>query len=720
MEQTHNVRADRAGDTPDGHARALEPDAVTADLAKRMAPFERSVHGVMFTTPDGRIAAANPAACQLLRWDEAEIQALGRAGLADPTDDRWGSAVATRSEQGSFRGRLRFVRGDGSTLTADVSSAIFLHEGQPWTYVLFDDASAVDAALEDAARQKAYADVVVQMLDSISDAYWAVDGDWNITFINREAERLLKVERADVLGRNLWDVFPTARGTVFQREYEHVIGTGRASTFEGYYLGTGLRCEVRAYPLDAGGVAVYFLDVGDRYAVAAERERLLEAEQSARAVAEAALAAAEQTRVQLAVRAAADDLTGLLNRSGLADALRDAVGAGDVRVCLLLADLDNFKLVNDTLGHVVGDRVLQVFADRLRMIAGPDALLARLGGDEFAVTLLGRAAEDSNAFAERILAIARHPVEVDGNSLIVTASIGLAATPSGGADIGRLLRDADAALYRAKGEGRDQSAWFDDALHARAVERVDLEQQLRAALTTDALTAHFQPGFDLRTGNAVDVETLARWTSPSRGSISPAVFVPVAEESGLVHALGDRILCLAVTQAARWRANDEVRVWVNVSPRQLAAAGLADRIESLLRDANLPAERLGIEVTESSLIDERRFADELRAIHNMGVGLAIDDFGTGYSSLARLASMPVDLLKIDRSFVSHDTSERGTSLLEGIVTLGHSLGARVTAEGVETKEQLQRVIDAGCDTAAGYLLQRPVEARDVVWTTLLT
>ncbi|WP_436968521.1 EAL domain-containing protein [Demequina muriae] len=249
---------------------------------------------------------------------------------------------------------------------------------------------------------------------------------------------------------------------------------------------------------------------------------------------------------------------------------------------------------------------------------------------------------------------------------------------------------------------------------------MDLEQQLRAALTTDALTAHFQPGFDLRTGNAVDVETLARWTSPSRGSISPAVFVPVAEESGLVHALGDRILCLAVTQAARWRANDEVRVWVNVSPRQLAAAGLADRIESLLRDANLPAERLGIEVTESSLIDERRFADELRAIHNMGVGLAIDDFGTGYSSLARLASMPVDLLKIDRSFVSHDTSERGTSLLEGIVTLGHSLGARVTAEGVETKEQLQRVIDAGCDTAAGYLLQRPVEARDVVWTTLLT
>ncbi|MFN3866012.1 MAG: putative bifunctional diguanylate cyclase/phosphodiesterase [Demequina sp.] len=680
-----------------------------------MAPFERSLQGVLLTRPDGRVAAVNQAACQMLHRTEAEMLALGRTGLADPTDERWGAAVANRAEHGSFRGRLRYSCGDGSTLTADVASATFLHDGHQWAYVFLEDASEVDAALAEAARQQVHADFVLRMLDSISDAYWAVDRDWNITFINRQAEKLLLVRREDVLGTYLWDAFPTARDTVFQEQYERVVRTGEAATFEGYYPGAALQCEVRAYPLDGGGLAVYFLDVGDRYAVAAERERLLGAEQSARATAEAALATAEHVRGQLLVKAAADDLTGLLNRSGLADAMREAIHAPDSRACLLLADLDNFKLINDTLGHVVGDRVLQLFADRLRLIAGPTAVLARLGGDEFAVALVDDTADDADAFAERILGMARLPLDVEGHSLRLTVSIGMAKTRNSDAGLGPLLRDADAALYRAKGEGRDQAAWFDDALHARTVERVLLEQHLRMALDSDALTARFQPAFDLRTGRTADVEVLVRWDSPVLGSISPAVFVPIAEDSGLIHALGDQMLRAGVTQAARWRAKNEVRVWVNVSPRQLAAVGLAGRIQALLADADLPPQHLGIEVTESSLINEPRFADELRAIHALGVGLAIDDFGTGYSSLSRLASMPVDLVKIDRSFISAAALARGNSLLMGMVTLAHSLGARVTAEGVETTDQLKRVIDAGFDSAAGYLLQRPALAQEVEW-----
>ncbi|MFW7415551.1 putative bifunctional diguanylate cyclase/phosphodiesterase [Demequina sp. SO4-18] len=720
MRQPDNLRAVAVGDMPTSDARGLDAASSPAALAQLMAPFGGSLHGVLLSHPDGRVVAANPAACRFLRRDSLEICALGRAGLADPTDERWGAAVAIRAEHGAFRGRLRFLRGDGSTFTADVSSALFLRGGQPWTYVLFDDASEVDAALEAAARQQAYADVVVEMLDSISDAYFSIDENWRITFFNREAESLLSVRREDVLGKDLWDTFPTARDTIFQHQYEHAIRTQESVTFEGYYPGTDLRCEVRAYPVKGGGLAVYFLDVGDRYSVLSERERILEAERSARAVAESALATAERARAELAARAATDDLTGLLNRAGLAKAMKQALQAPDVAVCLLLADLDNLKLVNDTLGHEVGDRVLQRFADDLREIAGPTAMLARLGSDEFAIAVLGDATQEVDALAERTLQMARRPVEVDGHSLLLTASIGLARMPKGDPDLGRLLRHADAARYRAKRDGRDQAAWFDDALHTQAVERVVLERELRTAIESRALTVHFQPEFDLRTGRAVDVEALARWTSPTRGPISPAVFVPIAEESGLIRALGDQILDVSATQAACWGAKENVRTWVNVSPRQLATMGLADRIEALLHRIDLAPQRLGIEVTESSLIEERRFADELRAIRRLGVGLAIDDFGTGYSSFSRLAGMPVDLVKIDRSFISSADSARGRSLLQGMVTLGHSLGARVTAEGVETREQLQRVIDAGFDSAAGYLLQRPVEPQDVVWSTDLS
>ncbi|MFW2512422.1 putative bifunctional diguanylate cyclase/phosphodiesterase [Demequina sp. SO4-13] len=716
MNSSSGARLTTPGDCADAAARK----ASATEAAARLAPFEHSTLGVLFTRPDGDIVAANPAACRLLQRDDAEIQALGRAGLADPTDDRWGAAVETRAQHGAFRGRLRLVRGDGSVFTADLASAIFLHDGEPWSYVLFEDASDVDAELQAASREREHAGFVMEMLDSISDAYFSVDTDWRITFFNRQAERLLGVDRADVLGEGLWESFPAARGTEFQHHYEHAVHTGQAVTFEGHYLGTDLRCEVRAYPLDGGGLAVYFLDVGDRYAVAAERERLLEAESSAREEAEAARAAAERARAELALRAASDDLTGLLNRSGLAEALRGELRVDSGRACLLLADLDNFKLVNDTLGHVAGDAVLRAFAERLRATAGPTALLARLGGDEFAIILPGDAAADAELIATRILDMARQPVEVDGNSLLVTASIGLATIPDGRADFGRLLRDADAALYRAKGGGRDRAAWFDDALHAQAVERVDLEQRLRTALASGGLSARYQAAFDLRTGRAVDVEALARWTDAERGPISPAAFIPVAEESGLIQVLGDSVLALAASQAARWASTQQVRVWVNVSPRQLGATGLADRIGAVLADLGLPPERFGVEITESSLVDEHRFVEELQAIHGMGVGLAVDDFGTGYSSLARLARMPVDLVKIDRGFVSGEASPRRESVLQGIVALGHALGARVTAEGVETPDELRRVIDSGCDTASGYLLQRPVEPEDVAWSADLS
>ncbi|MCU1431590.1 MAG: diguanylate cyclase/phosphodiesterase with and sensor(s), partial [Actinotalea sp.] len=259
------------------------------------------------------------------------------------------------------------------------------------------------------------------------------------------------------------------------------------------------------------------------------------------------------------------------------------------------------------------------------------------------------------------------------------------------------------------------AAWFDQRLHVQAVQRMQVEQELRAAVTGGQLLAHYQPAYDLLTGAAVHIEALARWQHPARGLIPPAAFIPVAEESGLITAVGEIVLATAAAQAHRWSDVPDLRVWVNVSPRQLAGASLTDLLARTLERSGIPAERLGIEVTESVMAERGRLRSELEAVHSLGVAIAIDDFGTGYSSLARLSAMPFDVIKIDRSFVAQLGTVTGDALVSAIVTLSHSIGAHVIAEGVETQAQLDQVAASGCDSAAGYFMARPGPADDVRW-----
>jgi diguanylate cyclase (GGDEF)-like protein/PAS domain S-box-containing protein len=677
----------------------LEPTPSTLRSSVYEALFIHGLDGVLITSADGRILGANARACELLGWTEPQLIELGRDGIVDGCDRRWREALETRAREGAFRGLFRLRRSDRSTFPAEVTTATLLDGDSPRSYVSFRDVSTAEAEAARAEATTRTAAEVIDNLESISDMYIGVDADWRVTYINAQAEARLGVSRDDVVGEDLWAQFPGLLGSEFEKTYRYVARTGQTATLEARYDEADLWCEARVYPLGRGGIAIYFRDVSERRAMEQERERLLTAERAARA-------AAERAQRDLAHRATHDELTGLLSRAGMLQEVdRVLAGQPEARLTVAFIDLDRFKLVNDSLGHGVGDRLLSEFARRLAALAGPADPVARFGGDEFVVVLVNRSAEEARRFAQKVIEASREPVEV-GARLLVTVSVGL-ATATGSADLHILLREADAALYRAKDTGRERAVWFDEQMHVESVRRVGIESDLRHAPDRDELFVDYQPAFDLRVERICHVEALVRWRHPARGLVSPQEFIPVAEETGLIHRIGELVLARAVEQAGRWAHLPELRVWVNVSPQQLADREFPARLAAQLDRAGLPTHRLGIEVTESALADWSRAGKVLERIRELGVAIAVDDFGTGYSSLARLSEFPVDVIKVDKSFVHDLGTPRGEALVAGIVTLARAIGAHVIAEGVETLPQLTALSALGVDSASGYLLARP-------------
>jgi diguanylate cyclase (GGDEF)-like protein len=422
-----------------------------------------------------------------------------------------------------------------------------------------------------------------------------------------------------------------------------------------------------------------------------------------------------------------DPVTGLGNRTMLLNRIEEAIAAtretGD-EAALLLVDVDGFKVVNDTLGPSVGDDVLRVVSDRLRAIVRPADVVARVGGDEFAVLMEDYIDPDHpRRNAEQVLAACAQPFEIDGHPLRIAVSIGIATSTSapGGEE---LLRDADLALHRAKATGRGRYELFELAMHTAAVARVELEASLRQAIDHDQLLAVYQPIHDLATGAVTSVEALVRWQHPTRGLVSPADFIPLAEETGVIVPIGLWVLDQACAEAARWTQTAPTwdselaghhgppRVSVNLSARQLETPGLVDDVAAALERSGLPAGRLVLEITESLLMESSATSfgllEDLKAL---GVSLAIDDFGTGYSSLAYLERLPVDILKIDKAFVDRVAlGGRHAKLINGILSLSHDLGLVAIAEGIETADQLQALQGLCCPGGQGYLFARPLEA----------
>jgi diguanylate cyclase (GGDEF)-like protein len=414
----------------------------------------------------------------------------------------------------------------------------------------------------------------------------------------------------------------------------------------------------------------------------------------------------------LAYQANHDPLTRLANRSLFELRLSAAIAPDPIGTGLIFLDLDDFKTVNDTLGHATGDALLQTIAVRIERELRSSDLAARLGGDEFAI-LVEQCPDEAalRGLAERILRAISGPVALAGRHLVVHGSAGIAFGRPGSTGLD-LMRDADVAMYRAKSNGKDQVERHEPAMHDAIIRGYELRTELAAAVVSNEFILDYQPILNLRTGDIVAGEALVRWRHPARGILGPAEFIGIAESSGLIHELGHWILREACFAAAGWPTLPDGKgrsLGVNLSPAQLLEPTFHGRVKDVLRESGLDPKRLTFEVTESALIDLEAAAEALTAISNLGVKLALDDFGTGYSALSYLADLPFDIVKIDQSFVSGmGESEKVESLLSGILALCRSLGLLAVAEGVETEPQLARLRRLGCPEGQGFLFARPM------------
>jgi len=434
-----------------------------------------------------------------------------------------------------------------------------------------------------------------------------------------------------------------------------------------------------------------------------------------RTSAESAVVDAEtlQTIASLLHAATHDALTGLPSRGVLLERLeRELARGADGHVAVLFVDLDNFKLVNDSLGHDSGDIVLREMSRRIKACVGAADTVSRFGGDEMVILHPGAEDASEGAIGMRILAAMSGPIMVEGREVVVSASVGVAICARGAQSAEQLLRDADTALYSAKSRGRNRMERFNDELHARVARRVQIESDLRAALRDALLFVHYQPQVSLATGRMVGVEALVRWRHSELGLLDPAEFIPVAEECQLIGALGRQVLRAACRQLAEWTLVTDcpLSMTVNVSPRQLDDPDFIAELRDVLRETGIRPASLCLELTESALMErETDTVGMLERIRAMGVYVAIDDFGTEYSSLARLRGLPVEVLKIDRSFIDGLPSESGdTAIVTSILSLALAMGKHVIAEGVERPEQAAALRDMGCTVAQGYLFSMPV------------
>ncbi|MET0094770.1 MAG: EAL domain-containing protein, partial [Sedimenticola sp.] len=416
-----------------------------------------------------------------------------------------------------------------------------------------------------------------------------------------------------------------------------------------------------------------------------------------------------------------DSLTELPNRFLAMDRLSQLINEANrnrAKVAILFLDLDDFKKINDTLGHDTGDKLLQEAALRLTDGVRRGDTVGRLGGDEFIVLLGGiNDVTDVRPIAETLIDKFRDAFRIDGRELILTASIGISIYPNDGDNPSRLLRNADSAMYHSKDQGRNTYSYFTEEMNKGVAQRLLLEEQMRGALARGEFNLCYQPKVDLESGQIIGVEALLRWKNPALGDIDPVDFIPIAEQTGLIIQIGQYVLNEAVSTASKWKTELGVSITmsVNLSPRQFRDPNLISFIKQVINQSGLSGEYLELEITEGVLMSGHAYIDEaLDALSKLGVTIAMDDFGTGYSSLSYLRSYPFDVIKIDREFICEITmNSSDLELARAAIAMAHGLGLKVVAEGVETVEQKELLISHGCDYGQGYLFGKPVSKEEI-------
>jgi diguanylate cyclase (GGDEF)-like protein/PAS domain S-box-containing protein len=655
--------------------------------------------GVVPLDDDGAIKGANAKALELTGRPPGELAGRRLTDLVEDSRRREVAEWLSRARRGRATDPVSFPleRADGSSTLVEATADRTRQDGAGLIVRLRDVTEREERgrALEQARRrfQQAFHSAPTGM------ALVRLD-DSTILDANRSLADMLAIPVGELVGRSIRDItHPDDLRAAATYRARLELGIADTYLLDQRYLrsdGQFVWARTRVAVTEDDGVSLAITHIED----VTEQRRTAE-------------------RLQWA--ATHDDLTGLPNRTEMirrVDELLTDARPGDVAV--LFIDLDNFKAVNDSLGHGIGDVLLTAMSVRLRETVGPDAILARFGGDEFIVVVDGLAAtapddpgRDPLALAERVRREVGRAVVVHGTELFVTASVGVSTNEQPGASAADLLRDADAAMYRAKARGRDCVEAFAPGTHETTVLALRTATELRRGIERGEIVPYFQPIVDLTTGHVVGFEALARWLHPERGLLAPDQFLSMAEETGLIGDIGASILEDALSQYARWRARRlpfaAGSLSVNIGTRQVVDPAFAALVADLLAQTGIPAESLWLEITETALLaDAKASTVALRNLRSLGLHLAVDDFGTGYSSLTYLKRFPLEAIKIDRSFVAGlglDTED--TTIVEAVVNLGHSFGMAVVAEGLETPLQLSRLRDLGCDRGQGYLFGRP-------------
>jgi len=535
-----------------------------------------------------------------------------------------------------------------------------------------------------------------------SDWYWEMDEDLRFTYVSEGIRKVRGVPPESLVGKRRWESSDIVAG-------DEEMARHRA-TLEGHLPFRDFVLARR----NPDGKVTYVSHTG---------RPIFDDRGSFRGYRGVARDITERVRAEeeLARLAHFDTLTGLPNRAMLHERLRRAIARanrGQKLLAVLFLDLDQFKEINDSLGHPVGDAVLVETARRLKGCVRTVDTVARLGGDEFTILLEGvRTIEEIADVAAKLLRALSGPAEVAGHSLHLSTSIGVTVYPLDNHDADALLRNADLAMYHAKQEGRNNVQFFSRDMSERTERRADLLGRLRGALGRGELTLHYQPQVDVRNSRIIGVEALLRWNDRGQGLVPPAQFIPIAEDTGLIVPIGEWVLREACSQAKRWldAGLGPLRMAVNLSPRQFRQENLVQTVAAILAETGLPADRLEVEITESTVMHRsNQAAESMKQLHALGVQISLDDFGTGYSSLAYLNRFPVQTLKVDQSFVRDIKSDRDdAAIVSTVITLAKQLKLKSLAEGVETRGQLAFLRTRGCDSYQGYLFCRPKPAAEI-------
>lgn len=769
------------------------------------ALIENSLDLIALVDADGRFLRVNNAVTAILGYQPEELVGRNYSELLAEGErekfrvlrDELRGGVATRSGLEHC-----CIRKDGSRVVMSVS--VRWCALNQVTYATARDVTTQHLAREELRRSQQQLQV---MLESIGDAFFAVDREWRVTYANHKAAAFVNVDLAASIGKPLLEVAPDLRHSDSLGFYVEAMETGIANSFETFWAPSGIWVEARAYP-SADGLSVYFHDItfkrqaeeairkseqrfrnlfqhaADSIIITDRELRIVAAngracsnfgytEEEFRGMSahdidsgypyEADLGVAlsegqtqllridkrrkdgstfpadvhisrfedggkeyfqaiirdvtesEEVHERLRELATHDTLTGLPNRALLGERVQhmfDACPRG-AAVATIFLDLDRFKEVNDSFGHEFGDILLCEVAARLRRVIRPSDVIARLGGDEFVIAAhcaSGRAA--AARISEKLLEVLTAPISIAGQDVIIGASIGISLFPFDAPNKEQLFQAADTAMYRAKAAGRNRYRFFEPEMAVATRERMALETSLRPALARGEFELHYQPRIDLGDMSVLGMEALIRWNHPERGRVSPQQFIPIAEETGLIVQIGRWVLREACLQTRRLmdELGRTICVSVNVSARQLAHQTFVGEVRQVLVETGIPPACLELELTESALIDDiGRTAGMLHELHALGVKLAVDDFGTGYSGLAYLRSFPIDVLKLDRSFVlQHDERISAFDFVKAFVDMAHALKMSVVAEGVETLEVVDFLRSAACDEAQGYYFARPM------------